>query len=131
MDFYGVILIGGLVLVILAGLGFAGVRYTERTQSRAEELQAKTVNTTRLSKQVAHLMLMSSDDGVKAALKNLKERVDYSSNTSTENSVEHEADFSEALLGIEHAIAGKEEQSAILEKIDAATKIWSARNTYR
>lgn len=130
MDLFDWKLIGSLGLLILFVFAYVSFSNGKKMQSRVDDLQEKTMNVTRLSRQISQLIGVSPTEKIGASLKNLKSRVDYSNNISTEHSVEHEVHFFELLQGIHEAISAGEEEDTILEKVAAAENVWRERNTF-
>ncbi len=102
-------------------------QYAARVVAQSDALLSKTANGVNLGVQLASLLSVVKDPDVKQKLHKLKEKLDYSPNTSQNFTNELEADFSNALQDIRNMLdtASKEE---ILEKIDQAERIWNDRN---
>ena len=116
-----------LILIFAAVIFFAG-RYADGVAEKSEVLIEKKKNTANASLIVSSILAISTDPDVKKALKDLKARIDYSSNVTQAITQSAEDDFISKIQEIRDAVAGNADKSEILNLISQADRIWSERN---
>ncbi len=124
-----------LIAVNVVLLAIFAYLFTTASQSalsvaeKTEVVSAKTNNTANFSMMLASLLGIAKDEEVKKAIYALKQKVDYSSNTSQSFTREIENEFEQALQTVGDAIRQDREKNEIIEAIKSAEGIWNDRNT--
>lgn len=116
-----------LILIFAAVIFFAG-RYADGVAKKSEILIDKKKNTANASLLISSILAISTDPDVKKALKDLKTRIDYSSNVTQAISQSAEDSFISKAEQIRNAVTGNENKSDVLNLICEADRIWSERN---
>lgn len=94
---------------------------TEKMQARVRELRETGVK-------VNSLVYLAKDEEVKAALKKLKQTIDYSSPAGTPATVEYEEQLDDAINTLKDLIAANAEKESMLEAVQAAEMALKMRN---
>ncbi len=117
-----VILILSAIVFLLAYKSFS--RVADNTQAR----ETRVLALRELSVKVNALTFVTQDDEIKAAVKKLKEDLDYSSSAGTASSASYEQAFVSQIDKINMMIISKAEKEQVLAELETAANLWKARN---
>lgn len=114
-------------------IAFVAVRmfvlpYRNRVLRTAARTAEKTCGTIRLSAKLGELMAITQDAAVNQQLRDLKERLDYSTNVSQAFTEDLETLFFDQLCDISNAMDQHDPVEDVLRKIEEAQRTWKMRN---
>lgn len=117
------------VLLFYVLLLYNANRYIKEVTERTEYAAAKMGNTANISRELAGLISLNTDAGVRKELVQLKETVDLSNNVSQGFSQKAEELFMQKLFGIRDAISEGADAETVTSKIKDAVVTWNMRNS--
>ncbi|MBD5521206.1 MAG: hypothetical protein HDR03_08315 [Lachnospiraceae bacterium] len=117
------------ILLVYALLMYNAGRYIESVTKRTEYAAAKMEKVVNISKELATLIGISTDEGVRRELLKLKEKVDYSNNVSQSFTEQSEDIFLEKLYDIRDAMSNGIGADIITAKVKDAEMAWNIRNS--
>lgn len=101
--------------------------YTKRVALQLEKAAAKTALIAHCSQTIGSMIAAAPTDAIKNQLISMKEAVDYSSNISTNASVELEQSFAAQLEKAAELLSSCEDSDVILQKLQQAEQTWKRR----
>lgn len=123
------VIINLAVLLVYAVLIYYSNKYVLRVNGLTDYSADKMVSVSEISKQLAILINMSSDNEVVTELKKLKENIDYSNNVSQNFSRDQEKIFLQKIHSLQNDIADGAEKDIVVSKIRDASVTWGLRNS--
>lgn len=125
-----VFVVANLLIILIYGLLFYGaVRHLMRVNELTEYAPEKMKNTAVISQQLAVLLSIAKDAGIRQELLKLKENVAYSNNVSQRFSESDEEAFLDKLYKIQEDLSNGTDTETVLTKIKDAANTWSIRNS--
>ena len=114
-----------IYLIILLAFGSHAAATSERTA----HIASKTADFSRISGNVGNLLSMTDDPRIRKELLNLKQTVDYSTNTSVPAALDYENYFLTQLSRIRDLLSRNAAAEEVLPLIQEAASTWRSRNS--
>lgn len=117
------------ILLVYVLLMYNAGKYIGRVTERTEYAAAKMEKVARISGELAALISMSKDEGVRRELLKLKEKVDYSNNVSQSFTEQSEDVFLKKLYDLREAMSNGTGPDVLTAKVKDADMAWNMRNS--
>ncbi|MDE6713853.1 MAG: hypothetical protein K2K20_08970 [Lachnospiraceae bacterium] len=117
------------ILLVYVLLMYNAGKYIGRVTERAEYAAAKMEKVADISKELAALISMSTDENMRRELLKLKEKVDYSNNVSQSFTGQSEDVFLKKLYDLREAMSNGTGVDVLTAKVKDADVTWNMRNS--
>lgn len=117
------------ILLVYILLMYNAGKYIGRVTERTEYAAAKMEKVAEISRELAALISMSTDEGVRRELLKLKEKVDYSNNVSQSFTEQSEEAFLKKLYDLREAMSNGTGADVLTAKVKDADMAWNMRNS--
>ena len=122
-----VIAVDIILLAGYIGIVFFSTLYQRSLPAKTKKLQSNMSFSSTVSRTLGGLLAEADDPDILKALTSLKEKVDYSTNSS--QSAVDEPEILSALNGLQEMISGSADKEEIISAVSRVGNLWKARNT--
>ncbi len=118
-----------VVVLIFALIAFVlGIKMFTRVSDNTAAREARVVNWREISVKVNALTYLTKDEDVIAAIRKIKEDVDYSTSAGNDASKSYEESFVDQIETVSTLLTAKADKEAVLDALDTAANLLKTRN---